>query len=64
MAGGRNEVEAAMDPGVRDDLLAHHTVLLVQVEVKLIVNVIQNWCPAMAHQHNITSIPLKFKSQN
>lgn len=47
-----NEVEATVHPGVRDDLFASHTVLLIEVEVKLIIDVVQYRCPA-----NINIIP-------
>ena len=46
MASRCNEVETTVHPRVRDDLLTHHTILLIEVEVKLIINVIQYWCPA------------------
>lgn len=46
VASRGDEVETTVHPGVWDDLLAHHAVLLIQVEIKLIINVIQYGRPA------------------
>lgn len=46
MSSGRDEVEAAVNPGVWDHLLPRDTQLLVQVLVKLLIDMLQNGCPA------------------
>ena len=46
MSSGRDEVEAAVNPGVWDHLLPRDTQLLIQVLVKLLIDVLQNGCPA------------------
>ena len=46
MSSGRDEVEAAVNPGVWDHLLPCDTQLLVQVLIKLLIDVLQNGCPA------------------
>jgi len=44
----RDEVKAAMNSGVRDNLLPINAHLLVQVFFKLVVDILQDWQPATA----------------
>ena len=45
MTSRSNKVKTTMYPGVRDDLLTYHTILLIKVQVKLVIDVVQNGYP-------------------
>ena len=47
MASWRDEVEAAVDSCIRDYLLPINAHLLVEIAVKLLVNVLSNWLPTL-----------------